>query len=196
MFDESRYYSWATLLDPRLSYTGLREDYVNDPELLAGLEKSKAALEMHFKVHYANSQQPSALEAQAEHSPAGSPVKFNVFRRYGAPATPTAISQNELEDYFRLTSIPEPFEDTDPLQWWYTRCHKFPNLYLFARDILCIPGSAVAVERVFSGGRDTIGLRRASLKAETIEMLMFVKARLRLAREEAKTRGEVPAEGT
>jgi hypothetical protein len=43
-------------------------------------------------------------------------------------------------------------------------------------------GSAVAVERIFSGGRDTIGLRRASLKAETIETLMFVKARLRLAR--------------
>ncbi|KAF7341381.1 Transposase-like protein [Mycena venus] len=172
-FDESRYYSWATLLDPRLSYTGLREDYVNDPELLAGLEKSKAALEVHFKVHYANSQQPSALEAQAEHSPAGSPVKFNIFRRYGASATPTAISQNELEDYFRLTSIPEPFEDTDPLQWWQSQV---------------LSGSAVAVERVFSGGRDTIGLRRASLKAETIEMLMFVKARLRLAREEAKTR--------
>ena len=43
-------------------------------------------------------------------------------------------------------------------------------------------GSAVAVERIFSGGRDTIGLRRASLKAETIQTLMFVKARLRLAR--------------
>ncbi len=34
----------------------------------------------------------------------------------------------------------------------------------------------------FWGGRDTIGLRRASLKAEKIETLMFVKARLRLAR--------------
>jgi hypothetical protein len=38
------------------------------------------------------------------------------------------------------------------------------------------------VERIFSGGRDTIGLRRASLKAETIQMLMLVKARLRMAR--------------
>ncbi|KAJ6565531.1 hypothetical protein DFH09DRAFT_919629, partial [Mycena vulgaris] len=43
-------------------------------------------------------------------------------------------------------------------------------------------GSAVAVERIFSGGRDTIGLRRASLKAEMIQMLMFVKARLRWER--------------
>ena len=37
---------------------------------------------------------------------------------------------------------------------------------------------------MFSGGRDTIALRRASLKAETIRTLMLVKARLRLARNE------------
>jgi len=40
-------------------------------------------------------------------------------------------------------------------------------------------GSAVAVERILSGGRDTIGLRRPSLKAETTQTLIFVKARLK-----------------
>jgi hypothetical protein len=45
-----------------------------------------------------------------------------------------------------------------------------------------ILGSAVAVERVFSGGRDTISLRRASLIPDTIRVLMLVKQRLRLAR--------------
>ncbi|THU79172.1 hypothetical protein K435DRAFT_855863 [Dendrothele bispora CBS 962.96] len=34
----------------------------------------------------------------------------------------------------------------------------------------------------FSGGRDTVSLRRASLKAETIQALMVVKAELRMAR--------------
>ena len=43
-------------------------------------------------------------------------------------------------------------------------------------------GSAVAVERIFSGGRDTISLRRASLNPDTIRVLMLVKQRLRLAR--------------
>jgi hypothetical protein len=46
-------------------------------------------------------------------------------------------------------------------------------------------GSAVAVERVFSGGRDTIGIRRARLKAETIRTLMLVKARVKLDRQRA-----------
>jgi hypothetical protein len=43
-------------------------------------------------------------------------------------------------------------------------------------------GSAVAVEQIFSGGRDTISLRRASLKPDTIRTLMLVKQHLRLAR--------------
>ncbi|KAJ3980145.1 hypothetical protein F5890DRAFT_1420172 [Lentinula detonsa] len=49
---------------------------------------------------------------------------------------------------------------------------------------LLFSGSAVAVERVFSGGRDTIALRRASLKPETIRTLMLLKAQLRIARKQ------------
>ncbi|KAJ7193248.1 hypothetical protein GGX14DRAFT_379406, partial [Mycena pura] len=51
-----------------------------------------------------------------------------------------------------------------------------------AMKVLMIAGSAVAVERVFSGGRDTISLRRARLNAETIRTLMLVKHHLRLKR--------------
>ncbi|KAJ7364456.1 hypothetical protein DFH08DRAFT_798797 [Mycena albidolilacea] len=51
--------------------------------------------------------------------------------------------------------------------------------------------SAVAVERVFSGGRDTISLRRASSKADMIKTLMFVKARLRWARKALDREEEV-----
>jgi hypothetical protein len=43
------------------------------------------------------------------------------------------------------------------------------------------------VERVFSGGRDTISLRRASLKPETIRVLMLVKKKMHLEREKSKT---------
>lgn len=48
--------------------------------------------------------------------------------------------------------------------------------------MLLLPGSAVAVERIFSGGRDTISLRRASLQPGTIQTLMVLKQHLRLAR--------------
>ncbi|KAG1717839.1 uncharacterized protein EDB91DRAFT_1067277, partial [Suillus paluster] len=42
-------------------------------------------------------------------------------------------------------------------------------------------GSAVAIEQIFSSGCDTVSLWCASLKPETIRILMLVKARLHLA---------------
>jgi hypothetical protein len=92
----------------------------------------------------------------------------------------TKVVVDELEEYFKLE--PEDFDLCNPIQWWMGRRAQFPNLFWLARDILSIPGSAVAVERVFSGGRDTISLRRASLRPETIRILMLVKKKLHLTR--------------
>ncbi|KAF5343801.1 hypothetical protein D9758_016214 [Tetrapyrgos nigripes] len=77
---------------------------------------------------------------------------------------------------------PQDSEKCDPIQWWQGQKATFPTLYRLALDIFSIPGSAVAVERVFSGGQYTISLRRASLHPDTIRMLMIAKNRLHLAR--------------
>ena len=108
---------------------------------------------------------------------------------------------DEVDEYFKLPR--EDFECCKPLQWWLGRRSQFPNLYRLVCDIFSIPGknflpvelletkfntvdtvlgSAVAVEHIFSGGRDTISLRRASLVPDTIRVLMLVKQRLKLAR--------------
>jgi hypothetical protein len=50
---------------------------------------------------------------------------------------------------------------------------------------LSVTGSAVTVERIFLGGRDTISLRRARLQPDTIRTLMLVKKRLHLVRTKA-----------
>jgi hypothetical protein len=44
-----------------------------------------------------------------------------------------------------------------------------------------LPGSAVAVKHIFSGDHDTISLCCASLRAETTQALMVVKAKLQMA---------------
>jgi len=43
-------------------------------------------------------------------------------------------------------------------------------------------GSTVAVDRIFSAGRDTVSLRRASLKSDAIRNLMLVKQKLKADR--------------
>ncbi|KAF8224017.1 hypothetical protein L208DRAFT_1313780, partial [Tricholoma matsutake] len=40
-FDLSPFYIWATLLDPHISYEGLKADYTQDADLLADLKKVK-----------------------------------------------------------------------------------------------------------------------------------------------------------
>jgi hypothetical protein len=111
--------------------------------------------------------------------------------------------KNELQVYLDMPS--EPLE-TDVLTWWKLHSRMFPNLSNLARDILSIPGrpkstsnlvshplaeytgSAVAVERCFSSGRNTISLRRSRLHADTIQSLMIYKSSLQLARRN----GELP----
>jgi hypothetical protein len=48
-----------------------------------------------------------------------------------------------------------------------------------ARDFLGIPAAEIDVERLFSSGRDLIGLRRYSLTAGTMRTLVFLRSYLR-----------------
>jgi hypothetical protein len=138
--------------------------------------------------HAAISTPPSVASPSAQTLPImGSPQKsFTAQYRRKEKA-----SINKLEEYFTL-----PAKDLDAcglVQWWMGQHAQFPNLFCLACDILCIPGepflhlhvfssqnifmpgSAVAVEWVFSGGRDTISLHHASLHADAIWILMLVK---------------------
>ncbi|KAJ7339238.1 hypothetical protein DFH08DRAFT_812629 [Mycena albidolilacea] len=135
------------VLDPRISYETLRQDYADDAQLLAELESSKSNLRTHYNTVYAPTEMANSA-AQPQTPANGSPQKIDFLARYRNRGRDTHT--DELAEYSRI--------------------------------IRFIGASAVAVERIFSGGRDTIGLRRASLKAETIQMLIFVKARLRIAR--------------
>jgi hypothetical protein len=58
--------------------------------------------------------------------------------------------------------------------WWNSHKNEYPWMALAARDYLAIPASEVQVERLFSTGRDLLGVRRYSLKGETMRMLMLM----------------------
>ena len=124
----------------------------------------------------------------AEHSSDNS--KFiNDFVQIFAGETSSGLSNNELEVYFSL-KVETSWALGEPVKWWAARRSQFPSLSRLARDIHCIPGmyrldvqyinsfsftgSAVAVERIFSSGRDTIALRRSSLRPVSLSWLGVV----------------------
>jgi hypothetical protein len=88
----------------------------------------------------------------------------------------TEMNEDEVDKY--LTQRCED-PSIDPIDYWKVHCKQFPGLSTVAKDILPIPGSSVAVERIFNCGRDMLGLRRYSLKPETFSALMFGKYALK-----------------
>jgi hypothetical protein len=130
-----------TVLDPRISYEGLREDCRDDADLLADLTSSKAALMAEYLSMYASKEaQPVSTPLPISTNPDNSPRK-DFTQRYNKSHVGDE-PLNELLEYFRITStIREDWNACDPLEWWRTRRAKFPHLYILARDVLCIPGS-------------------------------------------------------
>ena len=61
------------------------------------------------------------------------------------------------------------------LKWWKANTFQYPLMAQAVRDYLPVPSAEVGIERVFSGGRDVLGLRRQSMSAETMRWLMLLK---------------------
>jgi hypothetical protein len=185
------------VLDPRISYEGLMSDCCDDVTMQNRVERAKDQLHQYYLDNYAKKESPGpATQPAVIKTSSGSPQKVDFTARY--KKRPSAMMKDELEEFYKLPQ--EDFNTCDPIQWWAGHRSQFPYLSHLARDILAIPGmfispylkylanhllmvqgSAVAVEHIFSGSRDTISLRRASLDPETIRALMIVKQRLRLA---------------
>jgi hypothetical protein len=62
------------------------------------------------------------------------------------------------------------------LNWWRSHESEYPIMSQVARDYLAIPAGEVDVERLFSSGRDLIGIRRHTLSIETMRALMILKS--------------------
>jgi hypothetical protein len=129
-----------SVLDPRISYEGLKADYADDLMLSDHLEQSKADLFKYFNENYATASTPmsSAPSRSVPTTPLieGSPQKSFTARYRRKERS----SRNELEEYFKLPA--EDFDACNPIHWWVGRRSQFPYLFQLARDVLCIPGES------------------------------------------------------
>lgn len=86
------------------------------------------------------------------------------------------LNQIELEKYL---SLPNSGLNTDPLQWWKMFLTEFPTLAKLAMKYLCIPGTSVPSERIFSCAGNVITDHRSSLSPEHAEELIFLSMNAR-----------------
>ena len=86
-------------------------------------------------------------------------------------------STSDIDRYFNTELVPMT-EESDSnwlFSWWKAHAGEYPRMAAAARDYLAIPAAEVSVERLFSSGRDLLGLRRQSMSSETMRLLMLLK---------------------
>jgi len=67
----------------------------------------------------------------------------------------------------------------DPLFWWKKHQYHYPLLSQLAKSYLCIPGTSVSSERVFSTAGDIITAQRSGLLPEHVDQIIFLNKNLK-----------------
>lgn len=90
-----------------------------------------------------------------------------------------ATHTSDIDKYFEEGVVIADSSTTEDknwlLSWWNMHKNVYPRMAAAARDYLCIPAGEVAVERLFSHGRDLLGVRRSSLNGDTMRQLVILR---------------------
>ena len=60
----------------------------------------------------------------------------------------------------------------DPLTWWKTHEKRFNLLSKLAKKYLCVPGTSVPSERLFSKAGELVSIRRNRIKSKNVDMML------------------------
>ncbi|CAF4921023.1 unnamed protein product [Rotaria sp. Silwood1] len=82
-------------------------------------------------------------------------------------------TNDELKRY--LQSIDSLIDNEDLFDFWRRQKFVYPVLYSIARDILIVPATNTAAERLFSASGNTVTETRNRLSSQKVDKLMFIK---------------------
>ena len=92
-----------------------------------------------------------------------------------APKSASIRAEKELNKYLEADTLSL---SEYPLHWWRNHETAFPPLAKTAKHYLCIPGTSVAVERVFSTAGDIVTAQRSNLSPEYVDQFLFLQKNL------------------
>ncbi|XP_046542888.1 E3 SUMO-protein ligase ZBED1-like [Haliotis rubra] len=101
-----------------------------------------------------------------------------VFITHVQEAKPLSASiEEEVQKYKLEECIPLT---ENPLLWWKMNAVRFPALAGLVKQYLGVCATSVPSERVFSSAGDIVTAQRASLSAENVDVLIFLKKNMKL----------------
>lgn len=170
----------AHVLDPRIKFTLIREQYGDGADEI--IDRVKAF----FKREYPRSIPAPSQETVTERPPGMGIHHWQLLQRASRANRSrsdnlTSQRMDDFDKFFHddpvdLSSDLVPHGEEWLLNWWKVHGSRYPDVATACRDIFAIPAAEVDVERLFSGGRDAIGIRRAAQDAQTMRISQLLKS--------------------
>lgn len=86
---------------------------------------------------------------------------------------PLSSAERVEKEKSRYVGLPSVSPDCDPLEWWRAEAQHLPILAALARKYLCLCGTSVPSERLFSKCGLIVNNLRSSLSPKNVNMLVF-----------------------
>ena len=157
-FESKTSYKLASVLDPRFKLRWLPS------------AQAKEAIKEELITALASTATPKPPSSPSISPPAKRPRLFQFMEE--EDNTAPADTPQEVQEYLGEKSLPY---QANPLQYWQTNEHRFPQLAKLAQFYLAIPASSAPVERIFSTAGKIFTPERACLADSNFEALMFIK---------------------
>ncbi|XP_063931861.1 E3 SUMO-protein ligase ZBED1-like [Zophobas morio] len=168
----------CTFLDPRFKHMGFR-----DKNNAANVKKNLLN-ELAEEIKNKEKLNPNINLTSASTSAVNAPEKFSIWNSFdkslaelrpqgGSGSSGTAMSRAiiEIDNYINESFLPRT---EDPLLWWKTNSHNFPNLTKIMKNKLCCVATSVPCERVFSKTGMLLTDRRNRLGHQSVSRLVFL----------------------
>ena len=167
--DESDTYYAALILDPRVKGKLLKEELQEDDAGQLIIQSLRLSLHR----NYPPRSQPPVSDLSQVQASVMSDVESRMLRRLHPSTT---VQTSDIDKYFDspIVGVTTTSKANWICDWWRSHKDEYPQMAAAARDFLAIPASGASVERLFSSGRDLLGVRRHSMKPETMRMLMLM----------------------
>jgi hAT family C-terminal dimerisation region len=168
-------YYITTILDPRIKGSLILQELSDGDAAKDIITNIRLSLQQRYSLLHPTTAALPADTAREFTSESSTTIGSRLFQKLHLQQQPQV---SDIDRYFdRHLEYSDASNAKDPMwvcEWWRRHRYDYPRMAAAARDYLAIPASGVDVERLFNKGRDILGIRRKSLKAKTIRMLMLL----------------------
>ena len=170
LMDAQDAYYIALVLDPRFKTLLLEKELgdITAPKVIRTIKEL-----LHEQYPFKSAEDPLTIQEDQDRK------RQSLEARVLQKLQPQVTQHSDIDRYFEegVVMVQESItkEEHWLFSWWRMHKDEYPRMAAAARDYLAIPAAEVAVERLFSRGRDLLGVRRYSLNAETMRRVVLLR---------------------